>query len=201
MVVPGAKSTKYKRERDLVGLAGDKVVQGCHPLSLMSSILLSCQLCLFTAEADVEEVVRLRTKVLAAHPRYWLGIQVNMSKHAWFHPHFLYKLNECEQLICLTWSLTVPGSPCTPGCRTATCTSSRSGSPTTSLRTSKPEKRLSNTGSCRNISTIKGELLPVLVKKQFSSGKREGSTAPSVLDFIPPTDTWEVASKEIKSRL
>ena len=25
VVVPGAKSTKYKRERDLVGLAGDKV--------------------------------------------------------------------------------------------------------------------------------------------------------------------------------
>ena len=27
LVVPGSKSTKYKRERDLVGLAGDQVHQ------------------------------------------------------------------------------------------------------------------------------------------------------------------------------
>ena len=27
LVVPGTKSTKYKRERDLVGLAGDQVPQ------------------------------------------------------------------------------------------------------------------------------------------------------------------------------
>ena len=36
--VPGSKSTKYKKERDLVGLAGQR-------------------LCLFKAEADVEDEI------------------------------------------------------------------------------------------------------------------------------------------------
>ena len=48
--VPGSKSTKYKKERDLVGLAG-------------------AQLCLFKAEADVEDEISIANRILRAVPR------------------------------------------------------------------------------------------------------------------------------------
>ena len=47
VIVPGDKKSKYKRERDLIGLSGDT------------------HLCLFTAEADVEEdEVRMGAKMM-----------------------------------------------------------------------------------------------------------------------------------------
>ena len=99
VVVPGSKSTKYKRERDLVGLSGDQVMfcKACISLSVSSLLIVisfssmflfillvsfgplmmcqtcwgfTAQMCLFTAEADVEETVRVPPKVLASHPRY-----------------------------------------------------------------------------------------------------------------------------------
>jgi len=50
MVVPGPKSTKYKKEKDLVGLDEKR-------------------LCLFTAEADIEEAVVVKNKVFRMHPK------------------------------------------------------------------------------------------------------------------------------------
>ena len=46
VTVPGSKATKYKRERDLIGLKEGN------------------QLCLFTAEADVDERLTVSNKVL-----------------------------------------------------------------------------------------------------------------------------------------
>ena len=43
LVVPGSKSTKYKRERDLVGLAGDQVRQMI--LSKVKAPLNDCHDC------------------------------------------------------------------------------------------------------------------------------------------------------------
>jgi len=122
IVVPGSKSTKYKKERDLIGLSGD-------------------QICLFTAEADVEETVRVPSKVLASHPR--------VTVHS--------GLQDCHLYIMKRWIL---------------------------------DYILAD----RNISTVKGELMPVVVRKQFSSSTKS-SGQPSVGDFLPPPSPWETESK------
>merc|ERR1719397_1958713 len=122
VVVPGSKSTKYKRERDLVGLSGD-------------------QMCLFTAEADVEETVRVPPKVLASHPR----ITVHSG------------LQDCHLYIMKRWILDYIVAD-------------------------------------KNISTVKGELMPVVVRKQFSSSTSNPGQI-SVGDFLPPQSPWEVQSK------
>jgi len=119
VVVPGAKSTKYKKERDLIGLAGD-------------------QLCLFSAEADVEEEVRMSKKVLRSMAR--------MTVHSNLQDNHLYIMAKwvCDYIM-----------------------------------------------QDKNISTIKGELLPILVKKQFSKIKRATDSLDcdkvkkSILDFVP----------------
>merc|ERR1719234_856056 len=46
----------------------------------------------------------------------------------------------------------------------------------------------------KNISTVKGELMPVVVRKQFSSST-SNSGQPSVGDFLPPQSPWEAQSK------
>jgi translation initiation factor eIF-2B subunit gamma len=51
LVVPGSKSTKYKNERDLIGLSGSN-------------------LCLFKSEADIEEEINIPNKVLRQCPRF-----------------------------------------------------------------------------------------------------------------------------------
>jgi len=122
VVVPGSKTTKYKRERDLVGLSGD-------------------QMCLFTAEADVEETVRVPPKVLASHPR--------ITVHS--------RLQDCHLYVMKRWILDYIVAD-------------------------------------KNISTVKGELMPVVVRKQFSSNI-SSSGQPSVGDFLPPQSPWEAPSK------
>jgi translation initiation factor eIF-2B subunit gamma len=57
--VPGSKSTKYKKERDLVGLANHQ------------------RLCLFKAEADVEDEIGIANRILRAVPR--LTIHTNLQ--------------------------------------------------------------------------------------------------------------------------
>jgi len=119
IVVPGAKSTKYKKERDLIGLAGD-------------------QLCLFSAEADVEEEVKMSKKVLRSMAR--------MTVHSNLQDAHLYIMAKwvCDYII-----------------------------------------------HDKNISTIKGELLPILIKKQFSKVKQTtdipdcDNARRSILDFVP----------------
>jgi len=121
IVVPGAKSTKYKKERDLIGLAGD-------------------QLCLFSAEADVEEEVKMSKKVLRSMSR--------MTIHSNLQDAHLYIMAKwvCDYII-----------------------------------------------HDKNISTIKGELLPILIKKQFSKVKQPADildcdkVRKSILDFVPST--------------
>jgi translation initiation factor eIF-2B subunit gamma len=72
--VPGSKSTKYKKERDLVGLA-------------------SSQLCLFKAEADVEDEISIANRILRAVPR--------MTVHTNLQDAHLYILTKwvCDFLI------------------------------------------------------------------------------------------------------
>jgi len=50
-VIPGSKTNKYKSERDLVGLSGDTV-------------------CLFKAEADVEDEINISARILRRNPRF-----------------------------------------------------------------------------------------------------------------------------------
>jgi len=114
MTVPGAKATKYKRERDLVGLAGSR-------------------LALFSAEADVEDEVRLGRRVLHTVGR--LAVHSNLQDNHLY----IFKKWVCDYV------------------------------------------QLD-----RNISTVKGELLPILVKKQFSSAKQT-SDRKTILDFAPPS--------------
>jgi len=121
LVVPGSKSTKHKRERDLVGLAGD-------------------QICLLSAEADVEERLQVPRKVCALHPRVTV----------------LSGLQDCHLYIMKRWIL---------------------------------DYITAN----RNISTVKGELLPALVSYQFGSSRR--SEYPSIEDFLPPKNISETQSK------
>jgi len=118
-VVPGAKSTKHKKERDLIGLQGD-------------------QLCLFTAEADVEEEVRISKKVLRSMGR--------VTVHSDIQDCHLYVMKKwvCDYMM-----------------------------------------------HDKNISAIKGELLPILVNKQFSKLKPKSDNLnldnekKSILDFLP----------------
>jgi len=115
--VPGAKTTKYKRERDLIGLKEDHLV-------------------FFTAEADVEdEEVRVSTKVLQR-----VGNLTVSSNLVDAHVYILKKWI-CDYL-----------------------------------------------ASDNNISTIKGELLPILVRSQFSSPrtKGEGEEKSCLVDFVVP---------------
>ena len=60
-VVPGAKSTKHKKERDLI-------------------VLADYQLCLFTAEADVEDVVKISNKVLRTKGRVTVRSDIQVEK-------------------------------------------------------------------------------------------------------------------------
>jgi len=125
-------TTKFKKERDLIGLSGD-------------------QLCLFTAEADVEEEVAISNKVLRAHPR--ITIHTNMlDAHL-----YIMKKWVCDYIV-----------------------------------------------SDRNISTIKGELLPILVKKQFSKTKQLANESEQMdlnrdriklLDFVPDNNSFHSESK------
>jgi len=124
-VIPGAKSTKYKKERDLVGLSDGR-------------------LCLFTAEADVEDFVKMKSKVLATHPR--------ITVHSGLQDSHMYLMQRwiCDYII-----------------------------------------------ADKNISTIKGELLPIVVNKQFSRQKDSNrSSSPedrkTLLDFLPPSNPWEI---------
>jgi len=118
-VVPGAKSTKHKKERDLIGLQGD-------------------QLCLFTAEADVEEEVKISKKVLRTMGR--------VTVHSDIQDCHLYIMKKwvCDYIM-----------------------------------------------HDKNISTIKGELLPILVKKQFlklkpKTEEMDGDNVKrTILDFVP----------------
>ena len=96
--VPGAKSTKYKKERDLIGLRGN-------------------HLCLFTAEADVEEEeLAISSKVLRSVGSFTVNSNL-LDAHL-----YIVKRWVCDYII-----------------------------------------------GDKNISTIKGELLPIVVRKQFSS--------------------------------
>ena len=105
VIVPGDKKSKYKRERDLIGLSGDT------------------HLCLFTAEADVEEdEVRMGAKMMRSVGAFNVNTNL-LDGHLYIMRRWV-----CDYII-----------------------------------------------SDRNISTIKGELLPIIVKKQFSrpSGNKE----------------------------
>jgi len=119
--VPGPKSTKHRKEKDLVGLDGQR-------------------LCLFTAEADIEDEVTVKNKVLRLHPR--ITVHTNLQDaHL-----YIVKKWVCDY-IC----------------------------------------------SDKTVSTIKGEVLPRLVKKQFSNPAKSrldtytGEFVPraDVCDFVP----------------
>jgi len=118
-VVPGAKTTKHKKERDLIGLEGD-------------------QLCLFTAEADVEEEVKFSKKVLRSMGR--------VTVHSDIQDCHLYIMKKwvCDYVL-----------------------------------------------HDKNISALKGELLPILVSKQFSKLKPKtdnlnlDNAKRTVVDFMP----------------
>lgn len=118
-VVPGAKSTKHKKERDLIGLERD-------------------QLCLFTAEADVEEEVRISKRVLRSMGR--------VTVHS--------DIQDCHLYIMKKWVCDYVMHD-------------------------------------KNISAIKGELLPILVSKQFSKVKSRtenlnlDNVKKTILDFLP----------------
>lgn len=103
--VPGSKSTKYKKERDLVGLSG----QG--------------RLCLFKAEADVEDEIRISSRILRENPR--------MTVHTNLQDAHLYLIKKwvCDDML----------------------------------------------ANDKNISTIKGELLPKLVRHQFVPRSKSSS--------------------------
>jgi len=134
IAVPGPKSTKFKKERDLIGLSGD-------------------QLSLFTAEADVEEEVVISNKVLRANPR--MTVHTNLlDAHL-----YIFQKWVCDFII-----------------------------------------------ADKNISTIKGELLPILVKKQFgksNKAKGEGnaevsSDRPRLLDFIPENNKFNTPTHQTR---
>merc|ERR1719219_3090386 len=118
--VPGAKTTKYKRERDLIGLKEDHLV-------------------FFTAEADVEEEeVRVSSKVLQRVGNFTVNSNL-VDAHI-----YIFKKWICDYI-----------------------------------------------ASDKNISTIKGELLPILVRKQFSKPKADGvecEEKTSLVDFVVPDD-------------
>ena len=106
VTVPGDKKSKYKRERDLIGLSGDT------------------HLCLFTAEADVEEdEVRMGAKMMRSVGAFTVNTNL-LDGHLYIMRKWV-----CDYII-----------------------------------------------SDRNISTIKGELLPIIVKKQFSKPSKEKRT-------------------------
>ena len=115
--VPGAKTTKYKRERDLIGLKEDHLV-------------------FFTAEADVEdEEVRVSSKVLQRVGNFTINSNL-VDAHI-----YIFKKWICDYI-----------------------------------------------ASDPNISTIKGELLPILVRRQFSKAKsraEEEEEKCSLADFAP----------------
>jgi len=118
-VVPGSKSTKHKKERDLIGLSGDRV-------------------CLFTAEADVEEEVKISDRIIRAMGRIHIHSDI-LDTHL-----YIMKKWVCDYVL-----------------------------------------------YDKNISTIKGELLPILVKKQFSRQvpdnqiEDNASIKKTILDFLP----------------
>ena len=114
--VPGAKTTKYKREGDLIGMKEDRLV-------------------FFTAEADVEEEeVRVSSKVLQRVGNFTVNSNL-VDAHI-----YIFKKWICDYI-----------------------------------------------ASDKNISTIKGELLPILVRKQFSKAKTDGEDSAeksSLVDFV-----------------
>ena len=118
--VPGAKTTKYKREGDLIGLKEDRLV-------------------FFTAEADVEEEeVRVSSKVLQRVGHFTVNSNL-VDAHI-----YIFKKWICDYI-----------------------------------------------ASDKNISTIKGELLPILVRKQFSKPKADVvdcEEKSSLVDFVVPDD-------------
>ena len=117
VTVPGDKKSKYKRERDLIGLSGDT------------------HLCLFTAEADVEEdEVRMGAKMMRSVGAFTVNTNL-LDGHLYIMRRWV-----CDYII-----------------------------------------------SDRNISTIKGELLPIIVKKQFSkpsSNKEETQEKRTIQNFV-----------------
>ena len=114
--VPGAKTTKYKREGDLIGMKEDRLV-------------------FFTAEADVEEEeVRVSSKVLQRVGNFTVNSNL-VDAHI-----YIFKKWICDYI-----------------------------------------------ASDKNISTIKGELLPILVRKQFSKAKTDPEDCAeksSLVDFV-----------------
>jgi len=118
VTVPGPK-TKFKRDKDLIGLSGDS-------------------LCLFTAEADVEEEVSLSRKILRTHPKIIVHSDL-LDAHVYLMQKWVADYVVAE----------------------------------------------------RNISTIKGELLPLMVKKQFGKVKpQEDSSCEKIklVDFVPTSN-------------
>ena len=117
VTVPGDKKSKYKKERDLIGLSGDT------------------HLCLVTAEADVEEdEVRMGAKMMRSVGAFTVNTNL-LDGHLYIMRKWV-----CDYII-----------------------------------------------SDRNISTIKGELLPIIVKKQFSkpsSNKEETQEKRTIQDFV-----------------
>ena len=117
VTVPGDKKSKYKRERDLIGLSGDT------------------HLCLVTAEADVEEdEVRMGAKMMRSVGAFTVNTNL-LDGHLYIMRRWV-----CDYII-----------------------------------------------SDRNISTIKGELLPIIVKKQFSkpsSNKEDTQEKRTIQDFV-----------------
>jgi len=134
VTVPGPASTKYKKEKDLVCLDGDR-------------------LCLLTAEADVEEEISVKNKILRQHPR--ITVRSNLQDaHL-----YIVKKWVCDYICC-----------------------------------------------DKTVSTIKGEVVPKLVKRQFSKcAKTVAKTAPDdnvqsppradILSFVPE----EEIAKRVKN--
>lgn len=129
VAVPGPKSTKYKKEKDVVGLDDQR-------------------LCLFTAEADIEEAVTVKNKVFRMHPRIRI--------HTNFQDAHLYII---KKWVCDYISFD------------------------------------------KTVTTIKGEVIPKLVTKQFSkqtknknkSSDDDFSSTPraDLLSFIPDDKTTD----------
>jgi len=133
LAVPGPTSTKYKKEKDLVCLDGDR-------------------LCMMTAEADVEEEISVRNKILRLHPR--MTVRSNLQDaHL-----YIVKKWVCDYMFC-----------------------------------------------DKTVSTIKGEVVPKLVKKQFSKTAKakskhieESVLSPPRADihsFIPEDKTTQLIKK------
>jgi len=75
-ITPGSKTTKFKLERDLIGLSSD-----------------GQSLCLFQAEADVEEKVHISGKLLHAQPRFTIHSNLQDS-----HLYIINRLSLEEHL-------------------------------------------------------------------------------------------------------